>query len=537
MHDFLERASILVIDDFQGMRTMLRNILKEMRVPKVDTVGSAKEALNLLRLNKYDVVLCDYNLGVGQNGQQLLEDARLSGYIGLSTIWMIVTAEKTGEMVLGAAEVKPDDYLLKPINQALLETRLAKLIAKKKSLGSIEAAIEARDYTRALALCDKRLQEQPLHQQELLRIKSDLLLTTGAYDKAKAVFDAVLAVRSVPWARTGLGKILFHTKQYDAAKDIFEKVLEENRMFMEASDWLAKTLDAMGEAEAAQQVLQGAVKMSPNSSSRQKALAEAAFKNGALDVAQAAFEKTIKISEHSEHKSPAVYAGLAKVFAEKDFTADAMRVLSQSKKEFQNKPEAMLHTAAAESLIYNKMGDATKAEAVMAEAEQVMQRLGGKIGTEVALEVAQTMFALGQKDKAADVLRDVVKNNHESEEISSQVKALFEKENMAAEGAALVKESQEEIININNQGVTLAKSGQVEEGARLLRQALDNLPNNEVIILNLCSLLLGQMRQTGKNAAMVAEVKNLLERVHDLNLANRKYHDYSAVLNRIMNAG
>jgi tetratricopeptide (TPR) repeat protein len=412
---------------------------------------------------------------------------------------------------------------------------LDKLIAKKKSLGSIEAAIEARDYTNALALCDKRLKEQPSHQQELLRIKSDLLLTIGSYDQAKAVFDAVLATRSVPWARTGLGKILFHAKQYAEAKDVFENVLGENRMYMEASDWLARTLEALGEAEAAQQILQNAVKMSPNSSMRQKALAEAAFRNGALDVAQAAFEKTLKISEYSEHKSPAVYAGLAKVFAEKDFPADAMRVLSQGKKEFQNNPQAMLHTAAAESLIYNKMGETEKAEEAMAGAEQLMQRLGGKVGTEVAMEMAQSLFALGKKDKAADVLRDVVKNNHESVEISNQVQALFEKENMGAEGAALVKESQEEIISINNRGVTLAKGGEVEAGAKLLRQALDNLPNNEVIILNLCSLLLGQMRQTGKNAATVTEVKNLLERVHDLNPANKKYHDYSAVLNRIIN--
>jgi predicted O-linked N-acetylglucosamine transferase (SPINDLY family) len=107
---------------------------------------------------------------------------------------------------------------------------------------------------------------------------------------------------------------------------------------------------------------------------------------------------------------------------------------------------------------------------------------------------------------------------------------------MAEEGAALVRESQQEIISINNQGVLLAKDGKFEEGAKLLHQALETLPNNEVIILNLCSLLLGQMRKDGKSALKVAEVKNLLERVHDLNPANKKYHDYAMVLNRVMNA-
>lgn len=532
--DLLKGAAVLVIDDYQGMRTMLRNVVKELGIAKVDTVSNGKDALTMLSQAKYDVVICDFNLGVGQNGQQVLEEARLSKLISLSTIWIMVTAEKTGEMVLGAAEVKPDDYLLKPINQALLENRLKKLVDKKKSLAEIEDAIEENNYVKAIALCDQRLAEGVSQPQEILRIKSHLLLSMGAYDGARAVFEIALKERKLPWARTGLGKVLFHTRDYAGAKAIFQEVLEENKVYLEAADWLARALDAMGDGEQAQKVLQEAVSRSPNSSLRQKNLAETAYKNGALDVAQAAFEKTLKISEFSSHKNPMVFSGLAKVLSDKSCPEDALRVLDQSRKAFPNNPEATIHAAATESVIYQKAGQTAKAEAALANAEQVMSSLAGKVSAEVAMEMAQSYFKLGQKDKACALLENVIKNNHDDADISRRIIGIFEDADMGDSGRALIERSQQEVFSLNNEGVGLANGGKFKEAANLLRQSLDNLPNNQVIIMNLAGVLIGQMSREGKSEEVAVEVRRLLDRALKLNPANKRSHDYLGILTRMM---
>lgn len=530
----LTQAKILVIDDFQGMRTMLRDFVKAMGVTHVDTAANGKEALSQLRNNRYGIVICDFNLGLGQNGQQVLDEARMHDYIGVSTIWVMVTAEKTTDMVMGAAEVKPDDYLLKPINQSLLESRLEKLILRKQSLGGIEESIKAKDYMDAIAQCNQQLQAQAVNPQEISRIKGDLLLTVGDYELAKSLFESVLATRNIPWAKTGLGKIHYLTGNYAAAKEVFQEVLNENRMFIEASDWLVKSLIALGEGAQAQQVLLDAVKLSPNSPARQKTLGDTAYRNGELDVAQAAFEKNIKISEFSAHKSASVYAGLAKVFSEKDAPDEALKVLARSKGAFKDNPTAAIQTAAVESAVYQKMGQSDKAEATMAQAEQLMNNLPGKVSPETAMEMAQALFALGKNDKACNLMRDLVKNNHENVEIARQIEAVFERAQMGAEGQALIKESKQEVININNQGVMLAKKGEFQEGAKLLRTAVQNLPNSEVVILNLCGLLIGLMNKEGKSDALAAEVKELLKRVFVLNPASKKYHLYGGALARMM---
>jgi tetratricopeptide (TPR) repeat protein len=529
----LTQARILVIDDFQGMRTMLRDFLRAMGVTKVDTASNGREAISQLRNARYDIVICDFNLGLGQNGQQVLDEARMHDLVGVSTIWVMVTAEKTTDMVMGTAEVKPDDYLLKPLNQKLLESRLEKLIQRKLTLRGIEEAIKAKDFMAAIAQCDQQLKAPgTANPQEILRIKSDLLLTVGDYSAAKALFESVLATRSVPWARTGLGKIAFHTGNYAEARDIFQQVLADNRMFMEASDWLVKTLDAMGAAEQAQQVLLEAVKLSPNSATRQKALGDTALRNGSLEVAQAAFEKTIKISEFSPHKSASAFTGLAKVLTGQGTPEEALKVLAKGRQAFRDSPEAAIQTAAAEGVIYQKLGDTEKAKAALGQVEQLMATLPGKIGPEAALDLAQSMLAMGQKDQACELMRDLVKNNHENVALSRQVEAVFDDAQLGEVGRSLVQQSQQEVVAINNQGVTLAKQGQYLEGAKLLRTAVQNLPNSEVVIMNLCGLLIGLMHQQGRSEALVREVRDLLDRVAHINPANKKYHLYLEAINR-----
>ena len=529
----LKHASTLIIDDFQSMRTMLRDFVKYMGVSKIDTANNGKDAINHLKSTRYDIVICDYNLGPGANGQQVLEEAKLRNHVGVSTIWVMVTAEKTQDMVMGAAEIKPDDYLLKPINQILMQSRLEKLILRKESLGVVEAAIRAKDFATAIGHCDHLIQANTNHHQEIWRIKSDLLLTLGDYAAAKTLFESVLSLRNVPWAKTGLGKVLYYTHDPIGAASLFRQVLIDNPMYIEAADWLAKALDAMGDVDQAQQVLMDAVKISPKSPVRQKTLGDTAFKNGDLDIAQTAFEHTIKISEFSAHKNPAVYARLADVFADKNAPQDALNILRRSKEDFRFNPSAALQTAAAECRVYQKMGQTDLAQAAMNSVEKLADQLGSNLTPDLMMEVAKSHFKMGQRDKACKLLGDIIKNNHENTEISGQIEAIFASEQLTAEGQALIHASRQEVIDINNQGVILAKQGNFQESVKLLRSAVAKLPTSEVMLINLCGFLIGQMNKEGFKEALAAEAKELLDRVHRLNPANPKYHSYTQVLNKL----
>jgi len=529
----LRHSTILVVDDFQGMRSMLTGFLKGMGVSRIDSAANAKEAVALLASKKFDIVVCDYNLGAGQNGQQVLEEAKHKNYIGYSTIWVMVTAEKTMDMFMGAAETRPDDYLLKPVTEALLEARLSKLIDKKASLEPVEKAIRAKDYQQAVALCDEQLKVHSTNTQEFQRIKSDMLMSMGDFQAAKDFFENILATRSVPWAKTGLGKVHFLSGNFLRAKELFQDVLDENRMYLEAADWLAKTLDALGDLAQAQSVLSRAMELSPNAFVRQKSLADVAYKNGALDLAQTSYEKAIKLGKHSVHKSSGTYAGLAKVLTSKDDPAEALKVLNSVREEFKDDPEAALQTAVIEGMAYQQMGQTTKADAALAKAKELMRSQPAGVGTDTTMDMANVLFKLGRKEEACGLLEGVVKNNHENAGIIKMVEAAFAGAGMSEEGNERIKKSSQEVININNQGVVLAKQGEFEEGIKLLRQALRNMPNNDLMLMNLCGMILGLMSKKGKDDGLIYEARELLERVRGINPSNKKYNAYLGTLNKL----
>lgn len=50
----------LIVDDFDGMRNLLRDLLRRCGARQIDVAATGNEALAALNRSKYDIVLCDY---------------------------------------------------------------------------------------------------------------------------------------------------------------------------------------------------------------------------------------------------------------------------------------------------------------------------------------------------------------------------------------------------------------------------------------------------------------------------------------------
>ena len=221
---------------------------------------------------------------------------------------------------------------------------------------------------------------------------------------------------------------------------------------------------------------------------------------------------------------------------DKGESQEALNVLKRSKTDFRYNSAAALQTAAAESRVYQKMGQTDKAQAAMASAEQLAAQLGGKLSPELMMEMAKSHLKLGQKDKACQLMGEVIKNDHENAQLSREVEAIFAAENLAEVGQSLIAAARKEVIDINNEGVMLAKKGEFLQGATLLRLAVKKLPTSEVMIVNLCGLLIAQMSKSGYTETVASEARLLLEQLHEINPGNKKFYSYSLVLARLQRA-
>jgi tetratricopeptide (TPR) repeat protein len=148
------------------------------------------------------------------------------------------------------------------------------------------------------------------------------------------------------------------------------------------------------------------------------------------------------------------------------------------------------------------------------------------------MEMAQAMLQLGDTDGATAMLRSLVKNNHDNPVLAARVQQVFESASLGEHGRSLIERSRQEVVDINNQGVSLGREGRIEEGVTLLRRAQQELPDNETVLMNLCGLLIVHRKRGGPQEALEAEIRALLQRAQAINPANRKLQEYTAALAR-----
>ena len=509
----IEKKSFLIVDDFADMRNMLKGMLQLIGVPEVDVAANGKDAVDALERFRYDIILCDYNLGPGKNGQQVLEEARHRELIGVGSIFIMITAENTRDMVMGAVEYEPDSYLTKPFTKDLLKARLDKLITRKENLEDVDQAIQQRLFEEAIRLLDEKLAAKPKNFSDLQRQKADLCCRIGDYQQAESIYQQVLAVREMPWARFGLGKVLFSGKRYPEAKALFEGLIQDNERFMAAYDRLAKTLLSLEQSQQAQTVLQSAVALSPKAILRQKALAELALRNQDDASAERALTEAVRLGRHSVYRHPVMHASLAKVKCRTGSKADSLKVLKHMRQEFGADAEAELYCCMAEAVIQQDLGNTEMAEASLAKATRIHQQLGLEVSAEASLEMAQTCGQLGDRNRAQELIRGLVRNNHSEEYFLDRVGDVVKHLELEADAESFISEIKHEVARLNNRGVELAREGRLQEAVALFEEAVKGMPGNRVVNLNSARIMLLYMQRQGVETARLERVRQYLDRV------------------------
>lgn len=507
----------LVVDDFVGIRQLLRESLRSLGARNIDQASSGGEAMGLLSRVRYDVVLCDYNLGEGKNGQQVLEEARVRNLVNPSTVWLMVSAEKSVESVMGAAEHQPDAYLIKPITEGVLLTRLNRVWHKKQVFRMIDQACAEKDYLRAARLCDARIGSDKLHELDLLRMKARLMERSGQPAKAREVYEQVLEQREYQWARAGLAKIRMANGEFEQARQMFQSVIAENKYYIDAYDQLAAAYQNMGKMEEAGAILERAAKLSPNSVPRQRNLGNIALKLGNVQMAEKAFRKCIAIGEYSIMKTPDAYLGLARVCGQKNDPKEALQLLLTAQREFAHEhPDIQLRAKITEGLVYHESGDYRRARKAGDELEAMLQASAERPDTATCLELATLLFAVGVKDAPAELLCYVIRNNHDNPLLLDEVQQIFEKARMGEEGMAYIRSAKKEAADLMNQGVLLWKTGKLAEAVEWMRNARKAVPNNQRILFNAAQIMVSHMQQHGHDEALWAEACEVLHHVDHL---------------------
>ena len=121
-----KNMNILVVDDYQTMIRIIRNLLKQLGFNNVDEATDGTAALAKIKEKAYGLIISDWNMEP-MTGLDLLKNVRGGGN---KVPFIMVTAESKTENVLAAREAGVNNYIVKPFNADTLKQKLSSVLGE-----------------------------------------------------------------------------------------------------------------------------------------------------------------------------------------------------------------------------------------------------------------------------------------------------------------------------------------------------------------------------------------------------------------------
>lgn len=507
----LKHKAGIIIDPNAASRSALRAMLGAIGMTQVVQVAGSVDALRRVREHATDIILCDYMLEDGRDGQQLLEEMRSKRLIPLSTAFIVITRERRYQAVISVAELAPDDYLLKPFTPQHLMERLESVLAKKHVFRHAHRHVEASEADAALTACDAICVKYPHYRLDALRLKAETLMACRRTEEAEALYRQILAHKAVPWAKMGLALAARESGHLDEAADLVLDVVQSHPQYLAAYD-LAATIDEQrGRSDEAQQHLQAAVDHAPHGLNRQRQLGRLALENGDFAAAEAAMAVVISRGSGSSLRELGDYAQLARIQVAAGKPEAALETVAAMSRDMRGHANASMLGEAMAALAHAKMGNAEQATLAANQAKK-RAAAGGDMQPDLLVDVSQALFVAGDAAGGEQILLRAISLGEGDERFGkymNRVMATFQETAGVADN--LSEDLRQRFIQINNEGVRLGKAGDFDQAIGLFREAAAQLPSLQMFA-NAAKAILAKLNRDGWNDELAAEAIEYLKR-------------------------
>lgn len=301
LEDDFSSCSALVVDGNPTSRSILVSQLRDFGVGSVVQCARAADARRQLEFRAFDFVLCELHFSDENNsGQDLLDDLRRNQLLPYSTIFIMVTGEATYAKVAEAAESALDGYLLKPHRAVDLRERVLQARVRKTSLQAIFTAIDNEDFEEAARLCMERFETRGKYWLYAARVGAELLLRVGRPSDAQQVYRAVIAAKTLPWARLGVARAQLDAGQVNQATSTLENLISEEPSFADAYDVMGRAQFELGRLDKALETYKMAASLTPASITRLQNLAMMTYYAGDHVEAEKLLDRTARLGLESK---------------------------------------------------------------------------------------------------------------------------------------------------------------------------------------------------------------------------------------------
>lgn len=291
----------LVIDPNPTSRSVVAAQLRDLGVGHVKQIGRVSDARQWLEQRPCNIVVCNGDTDSAEmSGQDLLDELRREQLLPYATVFIMLTGSATYAKVVEGAESAIDAYLVKPFSASALGDRLIEARKRKQALIDIFDALDGQRLDKAIELCCKRFRQRQPYALLAARLGAELLLRENRLPQARQLFEEVIALRSLPWARLGLTRALLAAGEVPAARRAIEALIEEVPDYADACDVLAHLQADQGDLAGAHHTFRRAVELTPGCLLRLQHCGTLAFYQDEPAEALRLLDRTVNEGQHSK---------------------------------------------------------------------------------------------------------------------------------------------------------------------------------------------------------------------------------------------
>jgi len=523
------QTRFLIIDRNIKIRALLEEYLKSFGGWFIDSAADGNDAVEKCQTGIFDVLLCDYHLGA-KNGQQVLEELRYKKLLKNTVLFIMMSADTTQEMVLGAIEYQPDAYISKPITRESFKKRLDTLLLDAEALYDIKFAIDGGHTEEAIYLCEQKIRKMSKYSSWCQKTQASLYLDKKEYENARTIYQKVLDNRPLVWARLGLANIFFYEGRYSKAEPLLNAVIREHSLCLPAYDLLAEVYLELNKKKAAQHILFEAVTHSPLAIQRLVKLGELCILNQDYDLATEAFRNAIEHGEQSVYQHAGNYFHFARCLNETSHNLDEDLKLQRNDEALKNIDLARVRfikqlnenlkfqSSLIEARVHQTCSREDEAEIALEEAQQFYLMIASELSPEHSLEYAQTLFMLGKEDEAEIVLIQLTALYPDDEELMIKI------EEMRDEPVSV--QHRIKAAELNKSGIQEVEAGHLKEAIAIFKEALTFSPRLPALNLNLIQVILKGLPKEKDPRESIALCEQCLIKIEHINDRHKQYKRY-----------
>lgn len=504
--------SVLIVDPNPSMRGNLHNMLNQAAITKVEYAVNSGTAIRLLMKKPFDIILCEYDLGSGtdgQDGQQLLEDLRHHKLIGLWTIFIMLTSEAIHSKVISAAELTPSDYILKPFTVDVLSGRIARAIERRAIFLPTYQLIDKGDLREAVKSCRAAELRHPRLAADFARLRAELHIALDEWKEAEQLYADMLATRPMAWAHLGLARTLFEQQRHEDAQEALLQLVETYPRFMAAYDLLAQNHEAMGQQVQAKKVLEDAVAISPHMVRRLRHLGGIAYDTGDIGAAERAYKQVVSKAKYSEFRDPEDHVNLVRALVKKGDAPQASGVLRDMERSLRGSANVEACRAISAAMLHELSGNDIAAATELQLAAAALDTAQG-LSTQLKVGLVQSCLKNNLEQAASDVMMKLV-NEADSDVTMEAAVDVFEKAGRHDLAQGMGQQITHQVQELMQDAASKSESGELKGAVFVLRQALRKTPGNLPVLFASVDAILRQLNMLGWEAPLAEQAQHQMQ--------------------------